>query len=195
MSQQLFLHSGDHLVTGSGNTEHPKGMLEGCLMSLDAGSRTAITQGIDSVPPLVGLAHSRLDATICQEPPEDDVLDAVLTKQEVEVGGVEAAKTTLALDNEVAGSRLHAIAESAAPLASLEGLAFLNRPKDTIGVVGNLLVPFLERDGNVDDSTSCRSTGIHKLLAVGDGTELVEAGLHGIVEGAAIGCELILEFN
>ena len=87
----------DDLNAGGRNTEHAKGMLKRGLLSLDRRSGTAILEGVDLVPVLVGSAHGTLDAAVGKETTENDVLDSVLTEEEIQVGGVEAAKARLAL--------------------------------------------------------------------------------------------------
>ena len=75
---------------------------------------------------LVGSAHSRLDAAVGEETTKNDILDAILPEEKVEVGGMEAAKARLALADQVSGTGLHDIADRRTPFSGLEGFALLD---------------------------------------------------------------------
>ena len=184
----------DDLIAGGRDTEHAKGMLEGSLLSLDRCSGTAILEGVDLVPVLVGSAHGTLDAAVGKESTEDDVLDPVLTEEEIQVGRVEAAKAGLALADEVGRAGLHRVTKSGTPLVGLEGLALLDGLEDS-KVTGDLLVTVLKGDGHMNDGTAGHPGGVHRFLRVGDGAILVKAGLDCLIESTTLGGELILVLN
>ena len=181
----------DDLNAGGRNTEHAKGMLKRGLLSLDRRSGTAILEGVDLVPVLVGSAHGTLDAAVGEESAQDDVLDSVLSKEEIQVGRVEAAKAGLALADEVGRAGLHRITNGGTPLVGLEGLALLDGLEDS-KVAGDLLVAVLKGDGHMNDGAAGHPGGVHHLPRVGDGAILVEAGLDGLVQSTPLGGELIL---
>ena len=150
------LDGADDFIAGGGNAEHAERVFEGGLLSLHRGGGAAILQCVHLVPVLVGSAHGALDAAVCKESAKDDVLDSVLTEEEVQVGRVESAEAALALADEVGGGGLHGLADGRAPLVGLEGLALLDGLEDA-KVAGDLLVAVLEGDGNVDDGTAGRA--------------------------------------
>ena len=166
-------------------------MLEGGLLSLHRCSGTAILEGVDLISVLVGSAHGTLDAAVGKESTEDDVLDPVLTEEEIQVGRVEAAKAGLALADEVGRAGLHRIANGGTPLVGLEGLALLDGLEDS-KVTGDLLVTVLKGDGHMNDGAAGHPGGVHRFFRVGDGAILVEAGLDSLVQSTALGGELIL---
>lgn len=181
----------DNLVAGGGNAEHAKRMLKRCLLSLHRCSGTAILESVDLVSVLVGSAHGTLDAAVGKESTEDDVLDSVLTKEEIQVGRVEATKAGLALTNQVGRAGLHRVADGGTPLVGLEGLALLDGLEDS-KVTRDLLVAVLKGDGHMNDGAAGHPGGVHHFLRVGDGAILVKAGLDGLVESTTLGGELIL---
>lgn len=140
---------------------------------------------------LVGSAHSTLDAAVGEESAQDDVLDSVLSKEEIQVGRVEAAKAGLALANEISRAWLHGVADGRTPLVGLEGLALLDGLEDS-KVTGDLLVPVLEGDGHMNDGTAGHPGGIHHFFGVCNSAVFVETGLDGLVESTTLGGELIL---
>ena len=181
----------DDLVAGGGDAEHAKRMLKRCLLSLHGCSSTAILEGVDLVPVLVGSAHGTLDAAVGKESTEDDVLDSVLTEEEIQVGRVEATKAGLALADDIRRAGLHRVADGRSPLVGLEGLALLDGLEDS-KVAGDLLVAVLKGDGHMNDGAAGHPGGVHGFLGIRDGAVLVEAGLDGLVQSTALGGELIL---
>ena len=185
------LDSTYNLIAGGRDTEHAKRMLEGGLLSLHRCSGTAILEGVDLISVLVGSAHGTLDAAVGKESTEDDVLDPVLTEEEIQVGRVEAAKAGLALADEVGRAGLHRITNGGTPLVGLEGLALLDGLEDS-KVAGDLLVAVLKGDGHMNDGAAGHPGGVHRFFRVGDGAILVEAGLDSLIESTTLGGELIL---
>jgi len=141
---------------------------------------------------LIGSTHGRLDAAVGEETTKNDILNAILTKEKVQVRGMESAKTRLALADQIGGTRLHRIADGRPPFSSLEGFALLYGLEDAVRIAGNLLVSILKGNWYVNDGTAHHTCHVHCLLGVGNGRILFQTGLDSLVERAALGGELIL---
>jgi len=185
------LDSADDLIARGWNGEHTECVSISGFLPLYRGGGAAILESVDLISMLVGSAHGTLDAAVGEETTEDHVLDSVLTQQKVQVGRMESAKAGLALADEIGGAGLHGVAEGRTPLVGLERLALLDGLEDA-KVAGNLLVTVFEGDGDMNDGAAGHPGRVHRLLAVGDGIVLVQAGLDGLVEGTALGGELVL---
>lgn len=129
-------------------------MLVRRLMAFDASGGAAILHSVYLVSILIGSAHGRLHAAVGEKASKDDILYTILAEKKIEVGRGEGAEAGLALCDKVAGGRLHGFVEIRSPLTSHEGLALLDGGENAVRHAGNLLVTFLEVDGNVDDGAS-----------------------------------------
>lgn len=115
-------------------------MLKGRFLSFDGGGTAAILEGVDLVSVFVGRPHGRFDAAIGKEPGQDDVPDAVLPQQKVEIGGMESAQTRLALDEKVPLLRSHFRTNGRTPFVSRKGLSLLDTRQNPVRVGRYLLV-------------------------------------------------------
>ena len=135
-----FLKGREQLLTIGWDRKHTKCIFKRSVMTCDTGGRAAVFQSVDFVPMLICSSHRRLNAAICKETTKDQILDVVLTKQEVKVGRMESAKTNLSLDNQIFFGRGHHRADFRTPLTCQKCFAFLDTSQNSVGSRGNLLV-------------------------------------------------------
>lgn len=132
--------------TGGRDGEHAKVVLERSILSSDGSGGYAILKGVHLISVFVGRTHGRLDAAVGQKSTQHDVLNAVLTQQEVEIGGLETAESRFSLDDEIALLRLHCGVELCAPFTIRKGSAFLHPSEDSVGGFGDFVVSLKARD-------------------------------------------------
>jgi len=156
--------------------------------------RRSVLQRVHVVPVLVGRAHRALDAAIGQKSRQDDVFDASLTEEEVEVGGEEAAESFFAFDDEVGGLGCHGGVEFGGPGVFGEGFAFGDSGEDS-GGGADFVVTLFECNGNMQNTASGIPHDIHQFGSIFNNVVLLDAFLHGSVQCTAFGSELVLELN
>jgi hypothetical protein len=96
------------------------------ILSSDASCSTAILQSVNIIPKLIGTSHRALYTTISQEPSKKNILDSILPKKEIEIGGCESTKTTLTLANDIVLGRFHEVAEIRSPFSCFEEFSLLD---------------------------------------------------------------------
>src|SRR4029450_2424586 len=104
---------------------------------------------------------------MCYETDDDELVDAVLLQQQIEVGIGEAAGTPMFLSDDIAGLRCEFAADLATPCAVFEGLArpafLLDRRNVLPGLIIARAVAMMHR---IENTYTCLSRSIQGLQHV-----------------------------
>src|SRR5918999_5623595 len=172
--------------------EHRVVELDRVLVLLGRRRRDAVRQRDDVVALLVARAHGRLDAAVRQEAAERDRRDAAAAQEEVEVGRGERVKAALALDHHVALLRRERVDDLGAPIALYERSGVYDTLEDAVGVEGKLAVARYVGDRRVDDRRPGGSRGLHQPARVLQHPGALHDVADRVVQGAALGGEVVL---
>jgi hypothetical protein len=175
----LVCNGRQELHARRGNGKPVKIVLERCVLSRHGRGGHTILERVHFKALFVGGAHGRFHTVIGQETTKDDIFDAVLTQQEIQIRRGKATHTVLALDEQIPPHGPHAVDIISAPFSISKGFDFFYIRQDTVW-----WAPRKTRkdDGTMDNGAtrlSCRRNGLNRS---GQHVGRLHTLLDGVVE-------------